>query len=558
MGITMNTRIYYIIFTFVILIIQNVNSQNTWVKTYGGDNHDIGQSIISTNDGNYIFVGKTNSDDQDFQGMKKGGEDICVVKIDTYGNIVWKKLFGGWLNEHGICIVETPDTNLLVIGNTTSNDGDFGGMNNGRSDIFIMKLNMYGNVIWKKIVGGSEDDKVRHLTSTKDGGFIITGFTKSNDGDFKGLIRDSVSNRHGDMYLVKFDSEGNVKWKKSYGGTQYDEGVSILELDDNGFIITGNSSSSNIDVDVMNSRKGNIDIVLFKIDSIGNIQWNISFGGGLDEGVYSMIKTINNEIVLTGVTNSNDQDFRSMNKGGEDLFIIKFDTTGKLLWKKTFGGTDHDRYSKGTSDINGNITITGTTRSNDGEFKGLDKEQSWLDMYVLSVDKMGELRWIKMYGNGYLGGGYCFDQGNDIIHIENEGYIIIGETNSNEGTFNGLNKSGKRGGTLDIFVMKLDSNGNLNNTTSIKEFSEPTTTLSVHPNPFHNSTTISYKVESPSNVRIELLNTLGQTIEVLREDYTDIGTYQLPLNVSTLSSGMYSVRLRSGSMNEVVPVWVVR
>lgn len=98
----------------------------------------------------------------------------------------------------------------------------------------------------------------------------------------------------------------------------------------------------------------------------------------------------------------------------------------------------------------------------------------------------------------------------------------------------------------------------ISKTRSINEFSEPTTTLLVHPNPFSNSTTISYKVNTPSNVRIELLNTLGQTIEVLREDYTDIGTYQLPLNVSTLSSGLYSVRMKSGSMNEVVPVWVVR
>jgi hypothetical protein len=106
--------------------------------------------------------------------------------------------------------------------------------------------------------------------------------------------------------------------------------------------------------------------------------------------------------------------------------------------------------------------------------------------------------------------------------------------------------------------MKLDSSGKLNNSTSINEFTEPSTTLSVHPNPFSNTTTISYKVETPSNISIELLNTLGQTIEVLRNDYSDSGTYQLPLNVSTLTSGMYSVRMRSGSNSMVVPVWVVK
>jgi hypothetical protein len=168
------------------------------------------------------------------------------------------------------------------------------------------------------------------------------------------------------------------------------------------------------------------------------------------------------------------------------------------------------------------------------------------DIFVFKLNSNGDIVWKKTYG------GSVDDTGGSIITTIGE-YILTGTTSSNDGDFSGMNK-----GVSDIFVMKLDSNGNLNNTTSINEFSETTSKLSVHPNPFHNSTTISYKVETPSNVRIELLNTLGQTIEVLREDYTDIGTFQLPLNVSTLSSGMYSVRMRSGSMSEVVPVWVVR
>lgn len=553
----MEFRIICLTIIGVLILKFDTWGQNTWVKTYGGSNHDIGESIISSGDGNYVFTGKSVSIDKDFQGMNKGGEDICVVKIDNLGNIIWKKIFGGWLNDYGISITRTPENNFIVIGNSLSNDGDFGGLNKGGIDVCILKLNMNGDLIWKKLLGGSEDEIVRSLYSTHDGGFVITGSTKSNDGDFKGMRLDVDSNILGDLYIIKLDSLGNIQWKKSYGGTQYDEGVSIIEINDNDFIVSGNSR--NTDGDFMNSKKGNIDIVLFRIDSVGNIKWNLSFGGLVDEGVYRMIMTSQEEFVISGTTNSNDQDFRSMNKGGGDVFILKFDINGNLLWKKTYGGTDSDLNKSVTSDTKGNLILTGTTRSNDGDFKGLDKEQSWFDMFVLSVDKMGELQWVKMYGNGYWGGGYCGDQGNDIIYDSiNNSYLIIGESNSNEGTFNGLNKSGKRGGTLDIFVMKLDSNGNLNNTTSINEFSEPTTTLSVHPNPFHNSTTISYKVNTPSNVRIELLNTLGQTIEVLREDYTDIGTYELPLNVSTLSSGMYSVRMRSGSMNEVVPVWVVR
>jgi hypothetical protein len=539
----MNKKLVTSIFLLFVLFTESVNGQITWLKTYGGSNHDIGESIISTGDGNYVFTGKTGSTDKDFQGVSKGGDDICVVKIDSLGKIIWKRKYGGWLNDHGISITLTTDSNLIIIGNTTSNDGDFGGINNGGTDICILKLNMNGDLLWRKLIGGTENENVRHLICTQDGGYVITGSSNSDDGDFRDMRIDNDSSIHGDLYVIKLDNVGNIVWKKSYGGTQYDEGVSIIELKDHSFIVSGNSR--NIDGDFMNSKKGNIDVVLFKIDSLGNMIWNLSFGGNVDEGVYSMIRTKDEGIVLTGITNSNDQDFRSMNKGGEEIFTIKFDTNGNLLWKKTYGGTDFDRSFSVTTDITGNLLYTGTSRSNNGDFNGMN--YGWDDIVVFKLDLNGEIIWKKTIG------GLYGEEGKSISSTNDGGSILTGYSNSYLSDIDGINR-----GLSDIFVMKLDSNGNLNNTTSINEFSEPTTTLSVHPNPFHNSTTVSYKVETPSNVRIELLNTLGQTVEVLREDYTDIGTYQLPLNVSTLSSGMYSVRMRYGSMNEVVPVWVVR
>ena len=90
-------RLFYLMIVGVLLFTVDGLGQNTWVKTYGGTNHDIGESIISSGDGNYVFTGKSGSIDKDFQGMTKGGEDICVVKIDNLGNIIWKKIFGGWL-----------------------------------------------------------------------------------------------------------------------------------------------------------------------------------------------------------------------------------------------------------------------------------------------------------------------------------------------------------------------------------------------------------------------------------------------------------------------------
>jgi hypothetical protein len=193
-----------------------------------------------------------------------------------------------------------------------------------------------------------------------------------------------------------------------------------------------------------------------------------------------------------------------------------------------------------------NYLFSGMSFSNEEDFKGMNKGS--YDIFLLKIDIEGNIIWKKMYG------GSDFDYCNSITTSDDGGFLLTGGTESLDHDFNKINSKG----SLNVFCMKLDSNGNLNNTTSINEFSEPTTTLSVHPNPFSNTTTVSYKVETPSNISIELLNTLGQTIEVLRNDYSDSGTYQLPLNVSNLTSGMYSVRMKSGSNSMVVPVWVVR
>jgi len=481
----MKYRLFYLMIIGVLLFTVDGLGQNTWVKTFGGSQFEEGWSITSTTDGGYVLTGYTKSNDGDFNGMSKGSGDIFIMKLNSSGDTVWKKTYGGSGEEVGKSITTTTDGGFVLTGETTSNDGDFTGMNKGSGDIFIMKLNSNGDIVWKKTFGGSVDEWGNSITTTNDGGFVLTGLTSSNDGDFSGMNKGGSGIFNYDIFIMKLNSSGETVWKKIFGGSNNEEeGRSITTTTDGGYVLTGYTKSNDGDFSGMN--KGYYDIFVMKLNSSGNTVWKKTFGGRDGDVGFSITTTTDGGFVLTGVTTSNDGDFTGMNKGSSDIFIMKLNSNGETEWKKTFGGSSND----------GGWSITTTT---DG------------------------------------------------------GYVLTGYTYSNDGDFSGMNK-----GNRDIFVMKLDSNGNLHNTTSINEFGEPTTTLSVHPNPFHNSTTISYRVNTPSNIRIELLNTLGQTIEVLREDYTDIGTYQLPLNVSTLSSGMYSVRMRYGSMNEVVPVWVVR
>jgi len=512
--------------------------QNTWVKTFGGNNLDHGRSITTTTDGGYVLTGYTWSNNGDFSGMNKGYGDIFIMKLNSNGETVWKKTFGGSNLDNGSSIVTTNDGGYVLTGETRSNDNDFNGMSKGSVDIFVIKLNSSGETVWKKTFGGSINEGGQSITTTNDGGYVLTGYTTSNDGDFSGMNKGNY-----EIFVIKLNSSGETVWKKTFGGSREEGGTSITTTNDGGYVLTGWTYSNDGDFNGMN--KGNYDIFVIKLNSNGETVWKKTYGGSSRDEGRSIITTTDGGYVLTGWTYSNDGDFSGMNKGDYEIFVMKLNSNGEIEWKKTFGGSGTDWGFSITTTNDGGYVLTGYTKSNDGDFSGMNKGDR--DIFVMKLNSNGDTVWKKAFGGSNL------DNGSSIVTTNDGGYVLTGETRSNDGDFNGMSK-----GSVDIFVIKLNSNGNLNNTTSINEFNDPITTLSVHPNPFSNSTTVSYKVNTPSNVRIELLNTLGQTIEVLREDYSDIGTYQLPLNVSTLSSGMYSVRMRSGSMSEVVPVWVVR
>ena len=146
----------------------------------------------------------------------------------------WKKTYGGTFHEMGQSITTTPDGGLVLTGYTSSNDGDFGGMNKGDYDIFIIKLDAQGNVLWKKTYGGSKYDYGQSITTTSDGGSVLTGTTFSNDGDFNGMNKGDA-----DIFVIKLDTNGEIQWKKTYGGSGNDYGYSIITTPDSGLVLTG-------------------------------------------------------------------------------------------------------------------------------------------------------------------------------------------------------------------------------------------------------------------------------------------------------------------------------
>jgi PKD repeat protein len=207
-----------------------------WQKCLGGSASDFGSSIKQTSDGGYIVAGGTNSTDGNVTG-NHGPQDAWVVKLDKSGDVVWQKCLGGSASESGSSIEQTSDGGYIVAGYSSSNDGNVTG-NHGSQDAWVVKLDQSGDVVWQKCLGGSSIDYGSSIKQTPEGGYIVAGYSGSNDGN--------VTGNHGsrDSWVVKLDENGNVVWQKCLGGSSIDYGRSIERTSEGGYIVAGYSGSN--------------------------------------------------------------------------------------------------------------------------------------------------------------------------------------------------------------------------------------------------------------------------------------------------------------------------
>ncbi|NLY22597.1 MAG: T9SS type A sorting domain-containing protein [Bacteroidales bacterium] len=240
-------NITFITILLALILFNGVNNKSLaqaptieWQKCLGGSNDDWAYSIQQTSDGGYIVAGETWSNDGDVSG-NHGGGDYWVVKLNSSGDILWQICLGGTNVDVAYSIQQTSDEGFIVAGYTCSNEGDVSG-NHGNSDYWVVKLNSSGTIEWQKCLGGTDGDYANSIQQTSDGGFIVAGQTYSNDGD--------VSGNHGgsDAWVVKLNSSGNILWQKCLGGTGWDWENSIQQTSDGGFIVAGYTNSNDGDV----------------------------------------------------------------------------------------------------------------------------------------------------------------------------------------------------------------------------------------------------------------------------------------------------------------------
>lgn len=284
-----------------------------WQRKLGGSGVDIANAVTAATDGSYVMAGRTISSDGDVSGHN-GADDVWIVKLDGNGNILWEKTFGGSLVEVANSIVSTSDGGFIVAGYTNSNNGDVSG-NHGSGlnqvDAWIIKLDKNGNKQWQKCLGGSRQDYGASIIASADGGYVMAGYTLSNDGD--------VSGNHGDydVWVVKLSGNGQLLWQKALGGSWEDIGSSVTAVQD-GYVIAARTTSN--DGDVIGNH-GTQDAWIIKVDATGNLVWQKTYGGTKGDGGRSIITTTVGNYVVAGYTSSNDGDV-SGNHGYEDAWIF--------------------------------------------------------------------------------------------------------------------------------------------------------------------------------------------------------------------------------------------
>ncbi len=307
--------------------------------------------------------------------------------------------------------------------------------------IFVLGIHMHSQtpqIIWEHSYGGSGGDGVYDIEQTADNGFIICGGSTSDDFDVE------LNQGYSDYWIVKFDSNYEIQWQKSFGGTSFDAGKSVIQTNDGGYFVAGDISSD--DGDILLNHGGR-DFWVLKLTVEGNLIWQKSYGGPGGEYLNHTIRIEDSGYLMAGECSGNGGDVSGVH-GNEDAWIVRVDNAGELIWQKPYGGSDDDIFYSCILLQEGGYLFAGVSHSDDGD---VTYNQGDGDFWLVKTDSSGSIEWQKTYG------GSSIDKAFSVVQYYDGGYLAVGETGSTDGDIS----EWYPGTYHDIWLIKIDSIGNL-------------------------------------------------------------------------------------------------
>ena len=465
----------------VILLQTFSTAQITFNRAYGDKGYDYGYSLTQAADSGYAVVGNTSS-------WGNGNSDMYLIRLDTGGNFLWSKTYGGPFTDLAIDIIETAsDSGFAILGHTNS-------YGNGGYDLFLVKTDKEGNELWNKTFGGEDWEFATSLIELNDGSLVLTGETYS------------YGNGNNDCYIVKTNSSGDSLWISTLGWKQHEVANHLMETHDNRLIITGETTTS---------PGKNTDILLAELDvNNGDTLWSKTFKHTSNTNGFRIIEATDRNWLIAGTSDS-------ITAKKEQMYIHKINQFSlATVWESWYGTIENETCTGIVqSPITKNITISGTTESIDPNG----------DIIYYQLDSLG--KWIQ----GSTRGGSNHEDSQRLILCKDNGTASVG---SSETYGFGLSS---------VHVIKWDEDTNtpmeteeVQDITSIKE-NTPNTTITITPNPASNHLSISINSNTPINkTTVQIHDLTGKLIQ-----QKELFSTNETISIATLPQGVYIAKIIS-------------
>lgn len=417
---------YFLVFV-ILLSYEFAISQSLFQKRFDF----YGYSGQQTSDGGFIMCGMIS--DSSFS-------DACLVKLNSGGDTLWTKRYGGANYDWGTVVRETSDNGFIIFGGSQSFGSGF------EDDLYIIKTDMLGNVLWSTAYGDSHYESVFSAQQTTDGGYVLAGNISVGATGQK------------DVNIVKLDSVGTVIWTKIIGGVNDEYANEIQQTFDGGYIIGGTTNSFGA---------GNKDALLIKLDSVGILQWTKTYGTVVLEEGNTVQQTVDGGYILAG----------RINFGGPlnyNMLMVKTDALGSVTWSKKLGSSSKDLIKSIKQTYDNGYIISGST---------LISSSNSLDMCLLKLDSVGNMNWAASYGDTSVYNGYSYE----LQLTSDAGFLLLGQS-----VFPSL--------SIDFLdCIKTDEFGNTGCTPNFLSFYDSVISLSVS-SPVFSITTGGGAIISSTNV----------------------------------------------------------